>query len=276
MHHLVARRAHRTLIYRTDLEARALWRMLVRGLPGLRGLVLMPDHLHVMHPADVRLRLARVLSGYTRWLEHHRGTPGPGFEPIPAAELLADEQKIRRSLRYLHLNPCRDGLADDPLAWAFSTHRDACGLMVQPVVPPRRDPAGFHAYVSADPHVSITGTPLPGGQLARMPVLDVLAAVSAVTRTTLSGMKQRGPARTLFLAASAELSSGERREAAALVGVHPSQVTRARAAEGALRVVRSVLGDPRFALLDGAQLPRTPAWRAYVQRKHLRLLPGDV
>ncbi len=123
-------------------------------------------------------------------------TPGPGFEPIPAAELLADEQKIRRSLRYLHLNPCRDGLADDPLAWAFSTHRDACGLMVQPVVPPRRDPAGFHAYVSADPHVSITGTPLPGGQLARMPVLDVLAAVSAVTRTTLSGMKQRGPART--------------------------------------------------------------------------------
>ncbi len=52
------------------------------------------------------------------------------------------------------------------------------------------------------------------------------------------------------------LASGERREAAALVGVHPSQVTRARAVAGALRV-GCVLGVPWFAPLDGALRPRS-------------------
>ena len=275
MFHLTGRGAFKTLLWRDVIEGLALWNALVRALPGLRALVLMPDHFHTEHPEDVRLRLARALSAYVRWRSHHRGCSTPGIERLPPAEALVDAQKRRRSERYIHRNPCRARLCDDPLAWPFSTHRDAVGLVVRPVVRTKADRVGFHAYVSGDPHVSVAGTLLPGGQHADLPPIDVLMAVSAVTRTPLPRLKQRGPARTLYLAAAARMASGSRQDAAALVGVHPSQITRARAPEAQLRIVRTVLGDRRFDGLTTELLPRTPAWADYIRRKKLRLLPGD-
>lgn len=52
-------------------------------------------------------------------------------------------------------------MVTDPLSWAFSTHRDACGLALDPVRKRVPDVHRFHRYVSADPTVAVDGTLLP-------------------------------------------------------------------------------------------------------------------
>jgi hypothetical protein len=138
MRHLVVRARPGRLLFVTWSEGRALWDRVVGAAPGLAALVLMPDHLHLLHAADVRIALARALSGYTRWLARRRGPRGPLIRPIEAPEPLRDDGKIRRNVRYVHLNPCRGNLVRDPLAWPLSTHRDAVGLAPFPAVPSTR------------------------------------------------------------------------------------------------------------------------------------------
>src|SRR5262245_50519672 len=144
MFHLVARSLGGEPLFRTWGEGRRLWDDVVRAAPDLAALVIMPNHLHLIHPHDVRRRLAAALSGFARRSNHADGRVGPRFEKIPRPQLLVDRQKVSRGIRYALLNPCRSSLAKDPLAWPLSTHRDACGLAVPSVVARVHDVERFH------------------------------------------------------------------------------------------------------------------------------------
>jgi hypothetical protein len=250
--HHVARTEGRARAWSTWDEGVALFQRVLTGCPGAVALVVMPDHLHLVHPHDVHAQLGRILSGHTR--SRRARDPRTGcFAPSPRPEVLVDAEKARRSVRYVHLNPCRAHLCADPLGWPLSTHRDAVGLALPPLIRPRTDPERFHAYVSADPTVNVRGTELPGRQVGVASAHDVLDAVSALTRTPLSGMRRRGPARSLYLAAARELTELPAAAIAALVGVREAQVRASEASFESLRVVRRVLGDRRFpGLPDGA------------------------
>jgi hypothetical protein len=263
MFHLVARSADGRLLFRTWSEGLALWQRVVRRVPGIVAFTVMPDHLHLVHLDDVRQPLAQILAGYARWRNRARGERGRVFEPLPTAQLLTDEDKRRRAVRYVHLNPCRARLVRDPLAWPLSTHRDAVGLAAVPIVRVRRDVAAFHAFVSGDPSVAPGGTPLPV-PTARTDDLDaVLAAVSALTRTPLDELGHRSAARTLYLRAVADLCPElPRVEAAARVGAARSTAFAAKASP-ADRLVARVVHDPRFAALARGDLREAPGWERY-------------
>lgn len=196
LHHTVRARPER-LLFVTWTEARALWDRLVAAAPGLQALCLMPDHLHLLHERDVRVPLGAALSGYARWLAHRREPGGPLVLPQAPPDRALQGDKQLRSVRYVHLNPCRARLVTDLLAWPFSTHRDAVGLAAFPVVRRQADPAAFHRYVSADPTVNVEGTELPSPSVHVPDAGAVLAAVSALTRRTVDGLDRRGPERTL-------------------------------------------------------------------------------
>jgi REP element-mobilizing transposase RayT len=249
--HLVAKSLERRLLWRTWAEARVLWDAVVRATPGRIAIVLMPDHLHLVHPLDVRTPLAAALSGFTRW--RHRACGGEGRLCAPVwSEDVADETKLRILVKYVHLNPCRSGLASDPLAWPFSTHRDACGLALPAVVPQARYVAGFHRFVSSDPFVVIGGTPLPDGAVAVHEPFAVLEAVSALTRTSLSQLRLRGSvARSLYLRAAFVLApTAPRRAIGDLVGASRDGAARAAArSKGDVQLVAKVLSDERFPAL---------------------------
>lgn len=264
MFHLVARGADGRLLFRTWPEAARLWSVLWTAVPDGVAATLMPDHLHLVAPADVRAALAQALAGYGRWRNHTRGESGPVIEPLPAAEALVDRDKLRRTVRYVHLNPCRAQLVRDPLAWPFSTHRDAVGLACPPVVRPRPDPAGFHAYVSGDPSVDVGGTPLPDYTRSTADPEAVLRAVSALWRAPRSALARRGPARTAFLRASRALCPTAGPEVvAALAGTSRSAVFRAAHGDVDLEPIRRALGDDRFAALGDGDLRRAPRWERY-------------
>ncbi|MCP4806384.1 MAG: hypothetical protein GY884_13655 [Proteobacteria bacterium] len=113
-------------------------------------------------------------------------------------------------LRYIHLNPCRAGLASDPLAWRWSTHRDLVGAVVDPWVPLDRwaewtsmDAAELHSYIASDPSTDVTGTPMPEAAIpspiATRPLGDIARASIEATRGTPEDLRRRTPTRHVFL-----------------------------------------------------------------------------
>jgi REP element-mobilizing transposase RayT len=265
-YHLVARARHRSLMFRSHREAMWLWQAIAQRAPGLQALCLMPDHLHLVHPDDVRLTLARALQGFARRRNAARGERGRVVDPLPDAEPLADAQKLRRAIRYVHLNPCRAGLTDDPLAWTWSTHRDKVGLAAVPATHRSHDTHAFHAYVSGDPTVHVRGTELPvAGYMPSGDALgEVAQAVTEILRVPTSELRRRSPSRRLFVRCARVYTAASSRDIGAWCGLTRQAVARIPATSTAeVRLVGRVLGDPRFGGLDDGDLTIAGSLRRY-------------
>lgn len=272
MFHLVARARPGNLLFRRWVEGRALWASLARAFPEQEASCLMPDHVHLVLPhADPGARLARVMSGYARWRNRHRRARGPVWATHPAPEAISDRDHLRRTVRYVHLNPCRARLVTDPLAWPFSTHRDRVGFAAPPVVAAVPDPPRFHQWVSADPTVALVGTALPTTRYEPATWAEVLEATAAVYRCPTHEVYARGPARVVAMQAAWVHGLRARAELAGLAGVDTVTVWRAvrgvpeRGArvDGVLGAVVRAVGDPRFFDLHAADLATTAAWARY-------------
>ncbi len=200
------------LLTRPDV-AGWLWPRMREAFPGAIAALLMPDHPHLMAdsvdaPHD-RLRFARLLGQFARRFDIRHAAEVGDAEPIRAGIVLA------RQVRYIVLNPCRDGLARCPLEWLWSTHRDVVGATADPwVTAPRLAAAlghsanGFaerhHTYVSADPSTAVAGTPFPVDATPTCAPLvglgDVAVAAAAALRVPIAALREHGPARGLFAA----------------------------------------------------------------------------
>lgn len=244
MYHLVARTKH-GLLYQDAHQAFQLWHRILRACPGLHALCLMPNHIHLQHPRDVRRPLAQAMRGHARSLNAQEGTSGSRIAPLPAAHWAADLGKRRRDTRYIHLNPCRARLVSDPLAWPWSTYRDALGLVAHPVRRVHNNPQSLHRYTSSDPSVSLTGTSLPIG--AEGDLHHLRDAVSAYLRVPLSHLNRRGPPRRLLVQAARVNLNLSTRALAAQLSLDSGSVTRIAAHRDAqVRGVERLMGDPRF------------------------------
>jgi hypothetical protein len=161
--------------------------------------------------------------------------------------MLADRLHLLRSARYIHLNPCRAGLAKDPLEWEWSTHRDLVGAVANPWLDlarlrelwrnPAQDFArSFHEYVSSDPSVKVAGTPLPElkGEPKLAATLErVGEAVLQVLRAPNGALRKKGaPARVLAAQVAERLGARDQRAIADWLAVSP-------------RAVRGLLARPR-------------------------------
>ncbi len=268
-HHHVCRAAGPSLLFRTHLEARALWTRLLREVPAPMALCLMPDHVHLLHERKVRAQFGHALRSYALWRNAHRGGSGPVFGEQPPAEPVPGAVKERRTVRYIHLNPCRAGLVSDPLAWPWSTHRDKVALARPVLLAPHPRPHDFHRYVSGDPTVAIEGTLLPVADLGLGAdhVDAIAAAVTELLRVPFGSLSRRGPARTLWVRALRSLTDIPASVVARHVGLTSQAVRRVPArSTPTTRLVARLALDPRFpGLLDG-DLRHTGTWHHYRHR----------
>jgi REP element-mobilizing transposase RayT len=271
MWHVVAHARPRSLVFRTWDEGLDLWNAIARHVSPVACSVL-PDHVHVLlrrqreEPA-----LVRALVVYAKWRNARRGERGSVWcEGIGGTPVRGTEH-AKRTMRYIHLNPCRAELADDPLAWPLSTHRECVGLTLRPMRAAVRDAASFHAWVSADPSVHVEGTALPSARsecIGEVQLEKVRAAVSALMRSTPAELSRRGPARMLLVRAARQLCGGTNREVAHFCGLGVRALQRASAAhDGRVHLVERVLGDPRFSLLPDGDLRHLEGWRASRHRR---------
>ncbi len=281
MHHYVARARQGTLLFRTWEEGLRLFAMIRAAFPELIALCVMPDHIHLLLPHGEGLRrLGAMMSGYARFRVALR--PGGGSSVGQEAPLpeLVEEDKEQRNIRYVHLNPCRKGLVDDPLAWPLSTHRDFVGLSAEGAKLVCPNPARFHGYVSGDPSVDPTGTLLPEIQYQRFDFFAVRDAVSAVSRAVV-GPPLVGALRSLMVRTAAShrlLEPGGIGTAglAEALGMSRVQVwctakgTPSRNApirDAALAAAVRAVGDGRFEGLLAGELVRRPGWEPYRSRR---------
>jgi hypothetical protein len=215
--HLVARTYGGKPAFSEFAAADWVWRALRRGFAQALAAVLMPCHLHVIaeivSAVAARVRLARILGGFARW--HSPSDEDPiRWQPVPDPEVISGPAHLRRQVRYVALNPCRDKLVGDPLEWAWSTYRDVMGAVADPWVSSNRlaraldEPAhgfaqSFHRYVSGDPSCDPRGTRSPRAPrpavCARYPLERIVAAAAAATRQPTAAVRARTPTRTAFV-----------------------------------------------------------------------------
>jgi hypothetical protein len=220
-----------------------LWRRLRENFPDALAACLMPDHVHLVTAsrdlARERRRMAHVLSGLTRFhASKFRWEVG-------APSVIPNVAHLRRNLRYVHLNPCRDGLSDDPLVHPFTTHRGVVGAELDPWVSAERlaralgeSPIGFaqrfHEYVSGDPSALPEGTPFPRPAAARVvpaiPLERICIAAKSATpwsppsvraRTTALLARHQGWRDAEVIAAAARISPRTAQRHSRLASLEP-------------------------------------------------------
>jgi len=251
----------------SDFETGSLvWKRLRRVFVMALAAVLMPDHLHLLlygSPATVRQQLRTLVSGFRR-------SKGPAaalrFRPIALPSVIADNVKhCSRQIRYIALNPCRDGLAADPLAWPLSTYRDVMGGVVDPWVTADRlaetlryPESGFrvalHRYISGDPSVHVDGTPMPvaapATSIASAGLTAIAEAAAAATRGKPTDICARGQTRNAFLRLARHCGWARPRPLAQACAMSTAGVSRCfRHAPPNCSVVRAAalcLGDARM------------------------------
>ena len=188
-----------------------VWSHVREAFPAAVACSLMPDHLHLVAPAEdeaaARAKLARVLRHVGRRFGAH------GFDAVEAFPIRT-RKILARTIRYVVRNPCNDGLTDDPLAWPWSTHRDVVGAIADPWVdtgrladtlaqPHRGFARAHHTYVSRDATKTPEGTPFPAPavptELPRHGLPDLARATASALRTNPTKIQTRGPTRHLFI-----------------------------------------------------------------------------
>lgn len=264
--HLVARTYGGKPAFTEFAAADRMWRCLRRAFSLAVAAILMPNHLHVIieiaSAIAARLRLAKILAGFARW--HSPSAEDLiRWQPVPKPEVISSPEHLRRSLRYVALNPCREKLVRDPLEWVWSTYRDVIGAVADPWVSTPRlarlldDPVHgfsqkFHRYVSGDPSCDTRGTRAahaPGSvECARYPLERIGAAAAAATRQPLSALKARTDTRGAFVLLAMSQGWNDARVLARVCGVTTRAIRKLRARENPdlLGAATLCLGDDRL------------------------------
>jgi len=118
------------------------WRSFQAGLSAIsKGRliagILMPDHYHFVilthRPSEVRKELGAIQSGLAR--SDVFGSAPLWRRPPRESDLIHDSQKLANVIRYIHLNPCRKTLIDDPWKWEFSTIHEFTSIHRRAAIP---------------------------------------------------------------------------------------------------------------------------------------------
>lgn len=263
-------------LFHDHLEARALWDRMV-ALGPVHHLCLMPDHVHLFTRRVSPAALRGVMSGHARWNANRRAEPTRLWRGYGEPEHVTNPEHLQRTRRYVLLNPCRGRLVHDPLAWPWSTHRDATGLAWPRARRVVGDPADFHGYVSRDRSEDPAGTDIPnhGLYIAAPSYALVETAVSAVTRTPVAWLRGKPAHRRRLIRCLRCLTDLGVRGIARQLGVAPSTVSIVPAQwDDLVRMVDRVLGDERFQEIDLGNPTCTAMWDRYEQyllaKRHAR------
>ena len=255
--HLVARALPGQRPLADPAAAWWLWRRLRRAWPNALAACLMPNHVHLLvhrgKPTAAAAQLAHCLSGFTRHVDG-----GRIWEPIPVPDPIRDAQKVALNLRYVHLNPCRAGLANDPLCWPWSTHRGLLGAEFDPWVTASRLatalhrsarflPRWLHDFTTRDPSVSAGARRPPVAARPRaipqVPLQVIVQAAEAATPWSRPSVRRRA----VVLLAMAQgwrdtgllgTATGLKRRRVQVLATQPAPVLLAAAS--------MCLGDPRL------------------------------
>lgn len=130
-----------------DVLRAGLRYVMVRRSFQLDAIVVLPDHLHCLWQlpagdADYSNRWKMLKSYVTR---HMQGQPGPLWQPRFWEHMIRDDEDRQRHIDYIHFNPVKHGLTNDPVAWPASSFRRYLERGIYPTGWGRSEPAHIAA-----------------------------------------------------------------------------------------------------------------------------------
>lgn len=138
-YHVTLRGNHRQPIFFADADRDLLESILAETLDKVAARIhaycWMTNHLHLLiQIADVPLSrfVLRLASRYARAVQASLMTTGHLFERRYHAVLVDADNYLLALIRYIHLNPVRAGLASNPAAYRWSSHRAYLGELRRP------------------------------------------------------------------------------------------------------------------------------------------------
>src|SRR5215510_11894108 len=130
LYHVIARGNQRQPTFLTDLDFRAYLTRLTayrkRYGVSLLAYCLMPNHVHLLARTS-EPPLSKFMQGlqqsYTQWFNRVHGKVGHLFQGRYKAIVCDRDEYLTTLVRYIHLNPVRAGLVEQPDAYPYSGHR---------------------------------------------------------------------------------------------------------------------------------------------------------
>ncbi len=118
-----------------------LYLLLQRGVERyghrIHGFCCMTNHIHLaIQVADKPLSeiMQNLSFRYTRWVNKKQARTGHLFQGRYKAILVDADAYLLELVRYIHLNPVRAGMVDNPVGYAWSGHRAYLGMETLPWV----------------------------------------------------------------------------------------------------------------------------------------------
>jgi hypothetical protein len=253
------------------------WRRMRQTFPNAFAACLMPNHLHVLDAGDpgrLHERLRQLTSGISRKLKLARL-----WEQVPNPTEIRGPAHLERQVKYVHLNPCRASLTDNPLAWPWTTHRGLVGAEVDPwlgksrIAPLVHKPLdgfeqSFHAYISDCSSVLRTQRhfprAMPNGLAAATPLPLIVGAAASVSPWANSMVR-----RDLAVALAQHQGWTHARPIAAALQCSERSVFRAAAVDQrTLFAAALALGDARLRLASAMLPPTTRHERSSTSKRN--------
>lgn len=233
-----------------------LWTHLRDTFPMAIAASLMPDHLHL-----ATLLYDHTLSALRRLLQHHSRRFGCAWDLGPPTPIHT-RAILGRTAKYIWLNAVRDGLVDDPLAWPWSTLRDALGTTTDPwggpdtigrwlELPTRRVHAFATDDASCDRRARAPITILHPSDGLAVNLAAVADACASSLRCHVDALRQKcSPMRPLLVDVVHLVAAPRTLDLAGACNMSPRSLRdiRGRAPASHIRAALTCLGDPRLRI----------------------------
>jgi REP element-mobilizing transposase RayT len=133
--HVISRGNGRQNVFLEDADFRRFLDLLAKVKErtpfDLFAYCLMPNHFHLLIRVG-RFEISRImqqlLTRYACFFNAKRRRPGHLFQSRFKAKLCGKDSYLLELVRYIHLNPVRAKIVDDPVQWTWSGHREYLGL----------------------------------------------------------------------------------------------------------------------------------------------------
>jgi len=134
LYHVILRGNAREKIFFANSDRHRFYLFLQQGAERYRfrihAFCLMTNHIHLaLQVGDIPL--SRIMQGlvgrYTRWINWRKSRVGHLFQGRYKAVLVDANAYLLELVRYIHLNPVRAEMVNDPAEYPWSSHRAYCG-----------------------------------------------------------------------------------------------------------------------------------------------------
>ncbi|MBM7551499.1 transposase [Thalassobacillus pellis] len=163
MYHITARGNRKNNIFEEDADRYYYLELLYRSKKGypfeLHAYCLMPNHVHLLietYNFPPRYFMRETHSQYARFFNKKYGFVGHLFQGRFKGQPLKDLQAFLQVSRYIHLNPCRANLTDNPESYKWSSYPQYLSLQTKhPLLTTSKIPQYFNGIEGYKKFVTI-------------------------------------------------------------------------------------------------------------------------